>query len=98
MLPRPFDPENKHDYAWADSACSGECFEDKLNLGRDESLIHEKGARNHPLSDAAKERNRIKAEIRACIEHAFGCITTSMGNKFTKIGLESNEVWWGLKI
>ncbi|MFM7238173.1 MAG: transposase, partial [Cyanobium sp.] len=50
MLPRLLDPENEHGYVWADSAYSGECFKDLLNLGGFESLIHEKGARNHPLS------------------------------------------------
>ena len=98
MLPRLLDPENEHDYAWADSAYSGECFEDLLSLGGFESRIHEKGVRNHPLSDAAKERNSIKSAIRACVEHVFGCISTSMGGKFTrKIGLEKNDAWWGLK-
>jgi hypothetical protein len=47
MLPRLLDLENEHDYAWADSAYSGECFEDLLNLDGFESLIHENGARNH---------------------------------------------------
>jgi IS5 family transposase len=51
MLPRLLDPENEHDYVWADSAYSGECFEELLSLVKFESLIHEKGARNHPLSD-----------------------------------------------
>jgi IS5 family transposase len=98
MLPRLLDPENEHDYVWADSAYTGESFEDLLNLGGFESLIHEKGARNHPLSDAAKELNRVMLSIRACVEHAFGCMTRSMGRKLTrKIGLEWNQVWWGLK-
>ena len=98
MLPRLLDPENEHDYVWADSAYSGECFEDLLNLGGFESLIHEKGSRNHPLSAAAKELNRVKSAIRACVEHVFGCMTMSMGGKLTrKIGLERNEAWWGLK-
>jgi IS5 family transposase len=98
MLPRLLDPENEHDFVWADSAYSGECFEDLLNLAGFESLIHEKGARNHPLSDAAKELNRVKSSIRACVEHVFGCMTMSMGGKLTrKIGLERNEAWWGLK-
>jgi len=80
------------------SAYSGECFEDLLSLGGFESLIHEKGARNHPLSDAAKELNRVKSSIRTCVEHVFGCMTMSMGGKLTrKIGLERNEAWWGLK-
>ena len=42
------------------------------SLGGFESRIHEKGACNHPLSDAAKERNRIKSAIRACVDHVFG--------------------------
>jgi IS5 family transposase len=49
MLSRLLDPTNEHDYVWADSAYSGECFEELLCLGGFESLIHEKGARNHPL-------------------------------------------------
>ena len=98
MLPRLLDPENEHDFVWADSAYSGECFADLLNLGGFESLIHEKGARNHPLSDEAKKMNRVKSAIRACVEHVFGCMTMSMGGKLTrKIGLERIEVWWGLK-
>jgi IS5 family transposase len=98
MLPNLLDPENEHDYVWADSAYSGECFEDLLNLGGFESLIHEKGSRNHPLSDEAKELNRIKSAIRACVEHVFGAMTVSMGGKLTrKIGLARNQAWWGLK-
>ena len=98
MLLRLLDPENEHDYVWADSAYSGECFEELLSLGGFESLIHEKGARNNPLSEAAKELNRVKSAIRACVEHVFGAMTMSMGGKLTrKIGLEKTEAWWGLK-
>ena len=98
MLPMLLDPENTDDYVWADSAYAGKCFEDLLSLGGFESCIHEKGSRNHPLSESAKERNRIKSAIRACVEHVFGCITMSMGGKMTrKIGLEKNKAWWGLK-
>ena len=86
MLPMLLDPENLDDFVWADSAYSGECFEDLLRHGGFESYIHEKDARNHPLSDAAKERNRIKSAIRACMEHVFGCMTTSIGGKLTQRG------------
>jgi IS5 family transposase len=69
-----------------------------LSLGGFETLINEKGARNHPLSDAAKELNLIKSAIRACVEHVIGSITMSMGGKLTrKIGIERTEAWWGLK-
>ena len=98
MLPMLLDPENQDNYVWADSAYSGQCFEDLLSLGGFESRIHEKGSRNHPLSEAAKERNSVRSAIRACVEHVFGCMTTSMGGKLTrKIGLERNEAWWALK-
>jgi hypothetical protein len=63
MLPRLLDPENEQDYVWADSAYSGECFEKLLSLGGFESLIHEKGAQHNPLSEAAKEANRVKSSI-----------------------------------
>jgi IS5 family transposase len=98
MPPRLLDPENEHVYIWADSACSGECLEELLNLDKFESLIHEKGARNHPFSDAAKKLNQIKLAIRACVDHVFDCMTMSMGGKLTrKIGIERKEAWWRLK-
>ena len=93
------DPENQDDYVWADPAHSGQWFEDLLSPGGFESRIHEKGSRNHPLSEAAKERNSVQSAIRACVEHVFGCMTNSMGGKLTrKIGIERTETWWGLKI
>nr|WP_255097038.1 transposase [Synechococcus lacustris] len=98
MLLMLLNPENQDYYDWAASAYSGQCFEDLLRLGGFESRIHEKGSRNHPLSDEAKERNFVKSAIWACIEPDFGCMTTSMGGKLTrKIGLERNKAWWGLK-
>ena len=88
MIARLLDPENEHEFAWANSAYSGEPIRGLLGLAGYESLIHEKGVRNQPLSDAAKELNRIKSAVRACVEHVFGCMTMSMGGKLTrKIGL-----------
>jgi IS5 family transposase len=55
MLPRLLDPEKEHDFLWADSAYSGEFFNDFLDLAGFESLIHENGFRNHPLGNASKE-------------------------------------------
>jgi hypothetical protein len=37
MLPGFLDPENEHDFAWADSAYSGEYFEYFMNLSSFES-------------------------------------------------------------
>jgi hypothetical protein len=46
-----------------------------LKLGGFESLLHEKGARNHPLSEAAKKLNRVKSLTRTCLwmhDHVYG--------------------------
>ena len=92
------DPQNHDDYVWADSAYSSQSFNDLLSLAKFEHRIHEKGSRNHPLSAAATERNSIRSQIRARVEHVFGCFATSMGGKFTrKIGLKKNKAWWSLK-
>jgi len=54
--------------------------ENALIIGGFESLIHEKGACNHPIGDAGKELNRVKSSTtRACVEHVFGGMTMSMG-------------------
>lgn len=98
MLPRLLDPENRDDYVWGDSAYAGACFKALLEAAGFKHCIHEKGSRNHPLSDEAQERNRVKSSIRALVEHVFGCMTTSMGGKLTrKIGLLRSEAWWGLR-
>ncbi|MBR1885918.1 MAG: transposase, partial [Schwartzia sp.] len=45
-----------------------------------EARIHEKGYRNHPLTEAQKESNRKKSKIRVRIEHIFGFMTMSLHN------------------
>ena len=92
------DPENHDDYVWAVSAYSGRRFKDLLSLAEFENRINEKGSRNYPLSAAAIERNSIRSQTRAQVEHVFGCFATSMGCKFTrKIGIKRNKAWWSQK-
>ena len=67
------DPENHDDYVWAESAYSGKRFKDLLGFAGFENRIHEKGSRNHPLSEAATERNSIRSQTQARVEHVFGC-------------------------
>ncbi len=62
---------------YADSAYSGSPIADALPQTV-ENRIHEKGYREHPLTDEQKTNNRIKSKIRARIEHVFGFITGSM--------------------
>jgi len=97
VLPMLLDPGIQDNYIWADFPYSGPCVVDLLSLGGFECRIHEKGSRNHPLCEAAKEQNSVRSPIRACVEHVFCCMTTSMGSKLTrKIGLDRNEAWWAL--
>lgn len=64
----------------ADSAYRSQEIENFLQEKNCESFIHEKGYRNHPLTDEQKESNKIKSKIRARVEHVFGFMTNSMNN------------------
>ncbi|WP_255003149.1 hypothetical protein [Cyanobium sp. HWJ4-Hawea] len=99
VLPKILDQENEHIYFWAISVYAIQGFEELLNIGGFEGLIHEKGSRNHHLQEAGKELNRLNSAIKDCVDHVFGCMTMSMGGKLTiKIGLERTKAWWGQKI
>jgi IS5 family transposase len=98
LLPALLDPDNQGDVVWADSAFAGKKFEELLDLAGFESNIHEKGSRNHPLDEAAKERNNIRSTIRAKVEHVFGGMVTWMKGKLTlRIGCPRTKAWWGLR-
>ena len=88
-------PANIHDaYVWADSAYSGEHFKELFSIGGFENRIHEKDSRIHPLSSAAAERNSIRSQIPARVEHVFGCFATLMGGKFTRRdGFKMKKAW-----
>lgn len=49
-----------------------------------EVCIHERGYRDHPLTEEQKEKNREKSRVRARIEHIFGFITISMRGIFVR--------------
>lgn len=76
---------------YADSAYAGEELVAKVmekTAGKTELRICEKGTRNHPLTPAQKESNRIKAKRRSRIEHIFGFMTGSMkGITLRSIGI-----------
>lgn len=62
---------------YTDSAYSCQLIADALPEAV-ENRIHEKGYRNHPLTDTQKANNRIKSKTRARVEHVFGFMTGSM--------------------
>jgi IS5 family transposase len=98
MIPQVLDPENRDDFVWADSGYAGARYEDLLEVAGFASRIHEKGSPCHPLSEEAKERNKVRSAVRAKVEHVFGAITTGMRGKLTRrIGLARTKTWWGLR-
>lgn len=68
---------NKNDKkVYADSAYAGKELSDKLPKNI-ENCVHEKGYRDHPLTEEQKNRNKEKSKIRSRIEHVFGYMTGS---------------------
>ena len=75
VLPELVDETDK--VLYADSAYSGKELQEILPETV-ECRIHEKGCRNHPLTEGQKAKNREKSKIRARIEHIFGYMTMSL--------------------
>ena len=64
----------------ADSAYRSQKIETFLEGIGCESFVHEKGYRDHPLTEIQKDSNKKKSKIRARVEHIFGFMTNSMNN------------------
>ena len=81
---------------YADSAYSGKELRASLPETA-ECRIHEKGCRNHPLTEEQKARNREKSKIRVRIEHIFGYMTMSLhGLTVRSIGIARARLNAGL--
>ena len=70
------DKDDKQLYA--DSAYRSEDIERYLRGIKCKSQVHEKGARNNPLSEQQKSNNHKKSKTRVRVEHVFGFMTNSM--------------------
>lgn len=83
---------------YADSAYDGENQDNAIEEAKMLNLVHEKGYKNKPLTDAQKESNKGKSKYRARVEHIFGFIENSMnGGAFMRcIGLARAKVVIGL--
>lgn len=98
VLPAILDPLNLDDFFLADSACSGELFEEFLSAAGFESFISERGYRNNLHSQARKAFNSVKSRARALVEHVFGNMVMTMHWMYTRlIGLKLNMAWWRLR-
>ena len=90
-------PYNADPEVWSDSAYRSRAIERLLDGWGYTSHLHEKGTKDHALSEAAQVRNRLRAKVRARVEHVFGAQDTSFGGKFVRtIGLARAAVKIGL--
>ena len=87
LLDQTVDADGKKRRIYADSAYRSKESEETLASNGFESQIHEKGARNHPLTDEQKASNRIKSKIRARVEHVFGAQHAMGGHIVRTIGI-----------
>ena len=87
LLDQTTDPKGKKRPIYADSAYRSKDQEESLAGNGFESQIHEKGARNHPLTDEQKASNRIKSKVRARVEHVFGAQHAMGGHIVRTIGI-----------
>jgi len=76
MIPQVLDPENIDDFVWADFGYADAQYEELLEGAGCESRIHKKGSRFHPLSEEAKERNKVQSTAPARVAYVFGAGTT----------------------
>jgi len=72
------DKNDSHHDLFGDSAYSSEETDEKLKRRKIRNRIHEKGYRDHPLTQEQEERNRMKSKIRVRIEHVFGFMENTM--------------------
>jgi IS5 family transposase len=82
---------------YADSAYRSSAQEESLVTSKHMSHIHEKGARNHPLTEAQKTSNKEKSRVRVRVEHVFGSMTNELGGiTIRTIGQARAKVQLGL--
>ena len=90
--------KDKNQPLYADSAYTGAELQKELVQKGVKLEIHEKGARNNPLSEAQKEANKIKSKTRVRVEHVFGFMENSMnGMGMRYIGIKRIEACVGLQ-
>lgn len=76
---------------WGDSAYAGQQVAMKAAAPNARDFTQKKAARNRPLSDIERSRNRTKSSVRAKVEHVFGVIKHVFGYTKTRYrGIDKN--------
>ena len=96
LLDQSYDEEYEKRPVFADSAYRSAEHEEQLKANGIKSRIHEKGARNHPLTEAQKESNRIKSKTRARVEHVFAAQAMMGGHIVRTIGIVRAKIKIGM--
>jgi len=96
LLDQTTDADGKKRRIYADSAYRSKECEETLASDEFESQIHEKGSRNHPLTDEQKASNRIKSKTRARVEHVFAAQHAMGGHIVRTIGFARAKVKIGM--
>ena len=76
---------------WGDSAYSGQGKVIRERSPNAKDYTNRKGARNRPLTETDRKKNRTKSKVRSKVEHVFGIMKCRFG--FTKVryrGLNKN--------
>jgi len=84
----------------ADSAYVGEEMHERITKAHPnvKLKVHEKGYRNHPLTEEQKASNREKSKVRCRVEHVYGHMTVSMGGMMVRtIGILRAKFNIGMK-
>ena len=84
MIGKLVDKKDRGQKLYADSAYRSEKIERELKSKQVKSMVHEKGYRNKPLTQAQQKRNRRKSKVRARVEHIFGFMTNSMNRMYIR--------------
>jgi IS5 family transposase len=94
----PKEPAYPDQEAFADSAYKSKEIDAKLTERGFVPEIHEKGYRNHPLTEVQKESNKVKSSVRCRVEHVFGEMKMRMGNEVLRtIGFCRARFWIGMR-
>ncbi len=82
---------------YADSAYKSAQNDELLRNREIKNMIHQRGCRNHPLTQFQKKINRLKSKVRCRVEHVFGFQANSLGADWIRtIGIERAEFQIGL--
>lgn len=74
---------------YADSAYKSAAIDQVLRERKIKNMIHEKGYRNHPLTDFQKKIHTLKSQAHCRVEHMFGFQANSLGaDRIRTLGIE----------